>query len=44
MPLDAFEQIGTASENPLSPLAAAFIIAGHQQHHLNLFAEHYLYV
>jgi len=42
MPLDAFEQIGTASENPLSPLAAAFIIAGHQQHHLNLFAEHYL--
>jgi len=42
LPLDAFEQIGTASENPLSPLAAAFIIVGHQQHHLNLFRERYL--
>ena len=42
LPLEAFEQIGTASENPLSPLAAAFIIVGHQQHHLNLFVERYL--
>lgn len=42
LPLAAFDQIGTASENPLSPLAAAYIIAGHQQHHLNLFEERYL--
>lgn len=42
LPLEAYEQIGTASENPLSPLAAAYIIVGHQQHHINLFVERYL--
>jgi len=42
LPVSAYEQIGTASENPLSPLGAAFIIAGHQQHHWNLFVERYL--
>ena len=42
LPLEAFEEIGTASENPISPLAAAYIIVGHQQHHMNLFVEKYL--
>lgn len=42
LPVEAFDQIGTASENPISPLATAFIIVGHQQHHLNLFVERYL--
>ena len=42
LPASAYEQIGTASENPLSPLGAAYIIAGHQQHHWNLFIERYL--
>jgi len=42
LPANAYEQIGTASENPLSPLGAAYIIAGHQQHHWNLFVEWYL--
>jgi len=42
LPATAYEQIGTASENPLSPLGAAYIIAGHQQHHWNLFVERYL--
>ncbi len=42
LPLEAFDQIGTASENPISPLATAYIIAGHQQHHWNLFVERYL--
>jgi len=42
LPVEAFDEIGTASENPISPLATAFIIAGHQQHHWNLFVEKYL--
>lgn len=42
LPTAAFDEIGTASENPISPLASAFIIVGHQQHHWNLFVEKYL--
>ncbi len=42
LPLEAYDHIGTASENPISPLALAYIIAGHQQHHWNLFVERYL--
>lgn len=42
LPLEAYDQIGSASENPISPLALAYIIAGHQRHHWNLFLERYL--
>ncbi len=42
LPLAAFAEIGTASENPLSPLGAAYVMVGHQQHHINLFVERYL--
>ena len=40
LPATAYEQIGTASENPLSPLGVAYIIVGHQQHHWNLSLIH----
>jgi uncharacterized damage-inducible protein DinB len=33
---------GTASNNQISVLALAFIIAGHSQHHRNIFEERYL--
>lgn len=38
---DMLNQIGTASEQPASPLALGFIIAGHEEHHLRLFRERY---
>ncbi|MGB3775195.1 MAG: DinB family protein [Leeuwenhoekiella sp.] len=34
--------IGEASGSPLSPRAAGFIIAGHEQHHINIIEERYL--
>lgn len=33
---------GTASGNPFSVRAVAFIIAGHERHHLGLIRKHYL--
>lgn len=36
------DRIGTASNAPISPLALAFIIAGHEQHHLGIIRERYL--
>jgi len=36
------DRIGTASNHPASPLAIAFIIAGHEQHHLGVIRERYL--
>ena len=35
-------QIGTASGYPVSPLALAFIIAGHEKHHMDILKERYL--
>lgn len=35
-------RIGTASDFPTSPLAIAFIIAGHERHHLGIIRERYL--
>ena len=35
-------RIGTASNSPASPLAIAFIIAGHELHHLGVIRERYL--
>lgn len=35
-------QIGKASDNPLSPRAAGFIIAGHDKHHIQVIKERYL--
>ena len=37
----AFECMGTASEHPISVRALAYIIAGHELHHMNIFRERY---
>ena len=39
---EEFNRIGTASENKVSVIALAFIIAGHELHHLNILKERYL--
>lgn len=38
----AYNRVGTASDNPLTPLAAGFIIAGHEMHHCKVLKERYL--
>ncbi|WP_452599969.1 DinB family protein [Pontimicrobium sp. MEBiC01747] len=38
----ALSRIGTASNAPVSPLALAFIIAGHEIHHMNVVREKYV--
>jgi len=42
IPLEAWERRGTASGNPLSARAAAWIIAGHEIHHRRVLEERYL--
>ena len=37
-----WERFGTASNNPVTPLALAYIIAGHELHHLKIIKERYL--
>ncbi len=39
---EALDEIGTASENPISALATAYILAGHEIHHLGILRERYL--
>lgn len=39
---DMYNRIGTASNNPVSVLALAFMLAGHEIHHLNILKERYL--
>lgn len=41
LPKEAWTRIGKASGHPLSTRAAAFIMAGHVEYHLKLFAEKY---
>ena len=35
-------RVGTASGSPLSARAAAWIVAGHERHHLKILLHHYL--
>jgi uncharacterized damage-inducible protein DinB len=42
LPEEAWQRIGTASENPISVRAIAFIILGHERHHLRILRERYL--
>jgi hypothetical protein len=37
-----WQQRGVAADHELTPLAAAWIIAGHMQHHLRIIGERYL--
>ncbi len=39
---EVFARTGTASENRVSIRALAYIIAGHEQHHINSIRENYL--
>lgn len=39
---EALERIGTASGGPMSVRALAYIIPGHEAHHMGLFRERYL--
>lgn len=38
----ALSRIGTASDAPASPLAMAFVIAGHEIHHMNAVRKKYV--
>ena len=38
---DWWDRVGTASENPVTVRALAYIIAGHEIHHMNTFREKY---
>ncbi|GAA4297298.1 DinB family protein [Nibribacter koreensis] len=39
---EALARIGNANGNPMTVAALAFIIAGHERHHLNILKERYL--
>lgn len=39
---EQLDRVGTASSAPVSTLAMAFLIAGHEQHHINITNERYL--
>ena len=38
---EAWERRGTANEHPLTTLATAYIIVGHERHHLRVLRERY---
>jgi hypothetical protein len=42
LPPEAWDRRGTASDNPVSVRALAYIIAGHVAHHVALLNERYL--
>ena len=42
LPPEAWERVGTASGKPVSVRALAWIIAGHERHHLAVIRERYL--
>jgi hypothetical protein len=42
LPNAAWERRGTASDNPVSVLALAYIMAGHELHHVKILREKYL--
>lgn len=42
LPENAWMRFGIASDNPVSVRALAFMLAGHEQHHINILKERYL--
>ena len=41
-PQEAWDRMGTASDSPVSVRALAFIMAGHELHHIKILKERYL--
>jgi len=41
LPAESFERRGVASENPISVRALAYVIAGHERHHMGVLRERY---
>lgn len=39
---EAWRRIGTASDNPVSPRALAYVMLGHERHHVRILRERYL--
>jgi hypothetical protein len=39
---DAWDRTGTANGHPMSVRAAAYVIAGHERHHVAILRERYL--
>ncbi|MCB0568687.1 MAG: DinB family protein [Phaeodactylibacter sp.] len=39
---EMWQRVGTASNSPVSTLALAYIIAGHEAHHIGILKERYL--
>ncbi|WP_210488828.1 DinB family protein [Rufibacter aurantiacus] len=42
LPAASFSRLGNANGSPITPSALAFIIAGHERHHMNILKERYL--
>jgi hypothetical protein len=42
LPAEAVTRVGTASDKPVSVRALAWIIAGHERHHIGIIRERYL--
>ncbi|KAA3438268.1 DinB family protein [Rufibacter hautae] len=42
LPEVSLTRLGNANGSPVTPAALAFIIAGHERHHLNILKERYL--
>ena len=42
LPPESTSRVGTASDRPVSVRAVAWIIAGHERHHLGIIRERYL--
>jgi uncharacterized damage-inducible protein DinB len=42
LPEEAWHRVGTASDNPISVRALAYIILGHERHHMGIVRERYL--
>lgn len=39
---EAWRRMGTASDNPISVRAIAYLLLGHERHHINILRERYL--
>ena len=42
LPEEAWQRTGTASDNPVTVRALAFVMLGHERHHMRIVRERYL--